>query len=91
MLNQGLFYRARTLTPTRAHKRHPQRHAGEASGPPFVFTDNKFSSERNCLNVVAYQDYDGFIVDGVKASLLNPGIWTATGILHQKIPVIFNN
>ncbi|MDY3998758.1 MAG: GntR family transcriptional regulator, partial [Blautia sp.] len=38
------------------------------------FTDNKFSSERNCLDVVAHQGFDGFIVDGVKASLLNPNL-----------------
>ena len=55
------------------------------------FTDNKFSSERNCLNVVAYQDYDGFIVDGVKASLLNPNLDCYRYIYQKKIPVIFYN
>ena len=55
------------------------------------FTDNKFSSERNCLNVVAYQDYDGFIVDGVKASLLNPNLDCYRYIFQKKIPVIFYN
>lgn len=55
------------------------------------FTDNKFASERSCLNVVAHQDFDGFIVDGVKASLLNPNLDCYRYIFHKKIPVIFYN
>lgn len=55
------------------------------------FTDNKFSSERNCLNVVAHQDFSGFIVDGVKASLLNPNLDCYRYIFRKKIPVIFYN
>lgn len=55
------------------------------------FTDNKFSSERNCLDVVAHQDFDGFIVDGVKASLLNPNLDCYRNIYQKKIPVIFYN
>lgn len=55
------------------------------------FTDNKFSSERNCLEVVAHQDFDGFIVDGVKASLLNPNLDCYRNIFYRKIPVIFYN
>lgn len=55
------------------------------------FTDNKFSSERNCLNVVAHQGFDGFIVDGVKASLLNPNLDCYRNICQKKIPVIFYN
>lgn len=55
------------------------------------FTDNKFSSERNCLDVVAHQDFDGFIVDGVKASLLNPNLDCYRYIFMKKIPVIFYN
>lgn len=55
------------------------------------FTDNKFSSERNCLDVVAHQDFDGFIVDGVKASLLNPNLDCYRNIYRKKIPVIFYN
>lgn len=55
------------------------------------FTDNKFSSERNCLDVVAHQDFDGFIVDGVKASLLNPNLDCYRNIFMKKIPVIFYN
>lgn len=55
------------------------------------FTDNKYSSERNCLNVVAHQDFDGFIVDGVKASLMNPNLDCYRSIYQKKIPVIFYN
>lgn len=55
------------------------------------FTDNKFSSERNCLEVVAHQDFSGFIVDGVKASLLNPNMDCYRAIFLKKIPVIFYN
>lgn len=55
------------------------------------FTKNKFSSEQNCLNVVAHQGFDGFIVDGVKASLLNPNLDCYRSIYQKKIPVIFYN
>lgn len=55
------------------------------------FTDNKFSSERNCLNVVMHQGFDGFIVDGVKASLMNPNLDCYRSIFQKKIPVIFYN
>lgn len=55
------------------------------------FTDNKFSNERNCLNVVTYQNFDGFIIDGVKASILNPNLDCYRRIFSRKIPVIFYN
>ncbi len=55
------------------------------------FTDNKYSSERNCLKVVAHQDFDGFIVDGVKASMMNPNLDVYRNIYQKKIPVIFYN
>lgn len=55
------------------------------------FTDNKFANERNCLEVVAHQDFDGFIVDGVKASLFNPNLDCYKNIFYRKIPVIFYN
>lgn len=55
------------------------------------FTDNKFSSERGCLDVVAHQGFSGFIVDGVKASLLNPNLDCYRYIFMKKIPVIFYN
>lgn len=50
-------------------------------------TDNKFANERHCLQSVVNQGFQGFIVDGVKASLLNPNL-----DCYQKcIPVIFYN
>lgn len=55
------------------------------------FTDNKFSGERNCLTAVMHQGFDGFIVDGVKASLLNPNLDCYRSIFQKKIPVIFYN
>ena len=38
------------------------------------FTDNKFANERRCLQTVVHQNFQGFIVDGVKASMLNPNL-----------------
>lgn len=55
------------------------------------FTDNKFASERNCLKTVVHQNFDGFIVDGVKASLLNPNLDCYRYIYQKQIPVIFYN
>ena len=37
-------------------------------------TDNKFSNERRCLQTVVHQNFQGFIVDGVKASIMNPNL-----------------
>ncbi len=55
------------------------------------FTDNKFSGERKCLNVVAHQGFDGLIIDGVKASLLNPNLDCYYSIYRQNLPVVFYN
>lgn len=55
------------------------------------FTDNKFSSERTCLKTVIHQNFDGFIVDGVKASLINPNLDCYRSVFDKKIPVIFYN
>lgn len=55
------------------------------------FTDNKFSSERSCLEVVTHQDFNGFIVDGVKASLMNPNLDCYRYLYQKKVPVIFYN
>lgn len=55
------------------------------------FTDNKFASERTCLKTVIHQGFDGFIVDGVKASLINPNLDCYQSIFDKKIPVIFYN
>lgn len=55
------------------------------------FTDNKFSTERRCLQTVVHQHFDGFIIDGVKASLLNPNLDCYQEIYRRRIPVIFYN
>ena len=54
-------------------------------------TDNKFANERRCLQTVIHQDFQGFIVDGVKASLLNPNLDCYKQIYQKNIPVIFYN
>ena len=55
------------------------------------FTDNKFSNERSCLQAVVHQNFQGFIIDGVKASLLNPNLDCYKEIYRRHIPVIFYN
>lgn len=54
-------------------------------------TDNKFANERTCLQSVIYQNFSGFIVDGVKASLMNPNLDCYQKIFRKKIPVVFYN
>ncbi len=54
-------------------------------------TDNKFANERRCLQTVVHQDFQGFIVDGVKASLMNPNLDCYMQIYQKNIPVIFYN
>ena len=54
-------------------------------------TDNKFSNERRCLQTVVHQNFQGFIIDGVKASLLNPNLDCYREIYRKHIPVIFYN
>lgn len=54
-------------------------------------TDNKFANERRCLQTVVHQNFQGFIVDGVKASLLNPNLDCYQQIYRRRIPVIFYN
>ena len=55
------------------------------------FTDNKFSTERRCLQTVVHQNFDGFIIDGVKASLLNPNLDCYQELYRRRIPIIFYN
>lgn len=55
------------------------------------FTDNKFANERRCLQTVVHQNFQGFIVDGVKASMLNPNLDCYREIYRRRIPVIFYN
>lgn len=54
-------------------------------------TDNKFSNERKCLQTVIHQNFHGFIIDGVKASLLNPNLDCYQEIYRRRIPTIFYN
>ncbi len=54
-------------------------------------TDNKFSNERRCLQTVVHQNFDGFIVDGVKASIMSPNLDCYKEIYRRRIPVIFYN
>lgn len=55
------------------------------------FTDNKFANERRCLQAVMHQNFSGFIVDGVKASMMNPNLDCYKQIYESRIPVIFYN
>ena len=55
------------------------------------FTDNKFSNERRCLQTIMQEDFDGFIIDGVKASILNPNLDCYEELGKRKIPVVFYN
>lgn len=54
-------------------------------------TDNKFSNERRCLQTVMQQNFQGFIIDGVKASLINPNLDCYQEIYEKRVPVIFYN
>ncbi len=54
-------------------------------------TDNKFANERRCLQTVVHQAFSGFIVDGVKASLLNPNLDCYRELVRRQIPVVFYN
>lgn len=55
-------------------------------------TDNKFVNERECIKTLMHEGFDGFIVDGVKASLLNPNLSLYKECLETlNIPVIFYN
>ncbi len=54
-------------------------------------TDNRYSNERRCLQTVMDQDFQGFIIDGVKASLINPNLDCYQEIYNRGIPVIFYN
>lgn len=52
---------------------------------------NKFSNERRCLQSVMYQNFQGFIIDGVKASILNPNLDCYKELSRRRIPVVFYN
>ena len=54
-------------------------------------TDNKFANERRCLKTVMHQNFRGFIVDGVKASMVSPNLDCYREIQKRGIPLIFYN
>lgn len=55
------------------------------------YTDNRFASERSCLEAVAKQNFSGFIVDGVKSTLLNPNLDCYHRFYEKQTPMIFYN
>lgn len=55
------------------------------------FTNNRFSNERACLDEVMHNNFDGFIIDGVMAGIVNPNIDCYNSILRKNIPIIFYN
>lgn len=55
------------------------------------FTNNRFSNERACLHEVMHNNFDGFIIDGVMASIMNPNLDYYHNILSKNIPIIFYN
>ena len=63
---------------------------GQADLSVFL-TDNEFANERRCLQTVVHQNFSGFIVDGVKASLLNPNLDCYQELYRRRIPVVFYN
>lgn len=55
-------------------------------------TDNRFANERFCLENLMQNNFDGFIVDGVKASLLNPNLALYRKCYEElEIPIVFYN
>ncbi len=55
------------------------------------YTDNKFANENTCLQVVTNHNFSGFIVDGVKSTILNPNIEIYNKLYWRNIPIIFYN
>ncbi len=54
------------------------------------FTDNKIANERRCLESCRH-GFDGIIIDGVKASILNPNLDVYASLYARGIPFIFYN
>lgn len=54
------------------------------------FTDNKIANERKCLQS-CMKNVHGIIIDGVKASLMNPNIDCYEELYNRNIPFIFYN
>ena len=55
------------------------------------FTNNRFSNERVCLDEVMHKNFDGFIIDAVMASIVNPNLDCYHSIVSKNIPIIFYN
>lgn len=54
------------------------------------YTDNKLSNERKCLST-CLDGFSGIIIDGVKASILNPNLDLYSELYERGIPVVFYN
>lgn len=54
------------------------------------FTDNKFANERKCL-IGCLKDFDALIIDGVKASIINPNLDCYSRLYEKNIRMIFYN
>jgi len=54
------------------------------------YTDNKFSNERACLEACS-KGFDALVIDGVKASLMNPNLDIYQKIEQKDIKCIFYN
>ncbi len=55
------------------------------------YTENKFANERNCMQSIVAQKYDGIIVDGVMSSLENPNLDCYLDAYNKNIHVVFYN
>ncbi|QTQ13145.1 GntR family transcriptional regulator [Treponema parvum] len=54
------------------------------------YTDNKIANERNCLEFCK-TGFDGMIIDGVKANIVNPNLDVYASLYAKNIPFIFYN
>lgn len=54
------------------------------------FTDNKLANERKCL-IACLKNFDALIIDGVKASILNPNLDCYSRLYEENIRMIFYN
>ncbi len=64
--------------------------ASESVELKIFYTDNKLANERNCL-LACSSGFHGLIVDGVKASILNPNLDCYSALYDKDIRVIFYN
>lgn len=64
--------------------------ANESVELKIFYTDNKLANERNCL-LSCLSNFHGLIVDGVKASILNPNLDCYSKLYDRDVRVIFYN